>query len=101
VNPLDQFYETLVQAAAAEAERRVMERLQNNSITPDRTLSVAETAEYLCISESALRRLCREKAIPHRQHGAPGSKNPRYLFSSASLDRWKREEEKKNYQPVS
>lgn len=96
MTPLDQLYETLVQSAAAEAERRVLERIQLNQAA-DRTLDLREAAEYLRVSDSTLRRMCREKAIPHRTHGAPGSKNPRYLFSSASLDRWKRGEEQRNY----
>lgn len=66
-------------------------------VSPDRTLSFAEACKYLHMSEYTLRRLCREKRIPHRTYGADGSKNPRYLFSTASLDRWIREEEERNY----
>ncbi|AEG59345.1 helix-turn-helix domain-containing protein [Desulforamulus ruminis] len=98
MTPLDHLYETLIQTAAAEAERRVLERIQLQSIVPDRTLSLKEAAEYVHISESALRQLCKEKRIPHRINGSDGSKNPRYLFSSLRLDRWMREEEEKNYQ---
>jgi excisionase family DNA binding protein len=68
--------------------------------TPDRTLTFSEACEYLHMSEYTLRRLCREKKIPHRVYGVEGSKNPRYLFSSARLDRWIREQEEENYQPV-
>ena len=66
-------------------------------VSPGRTLSFAEACEYLHMSEYTLRRLCREKRIPHRTYGADGSKNPRYLFSTASLDRWIREQEEANY----
>jgi excisionase family DNA binding protein len=69
------------------------------SIAPDRTLSFAEACEYLHMSDYTLRRLCREKRIPHRVYGAEGSKNPRYLFSSRRLDQWIREQEEINYRP--
>lgn len=97
MSPLDQLYETLVQSAAAEAERRVVERLK---LTPiDRTLDLHEAAEYMRLSESTLRKMCREKTIPHQKYGAVGSKNPRYLFSTVSLDKWKHEQEELNYHP--
>ncbi|MEK4381139.1 helix-turn-helix domain-containing protein [Aeribacillus sp. FSL K6-2848] len=67
------------------------------NLSPDRTLTFSEACEYLHMSEYTLRRLCREKRIPHRVHGADGSKNPRYFFSSSRLDQWIREQEEKNY----
>jgi len=75
-------------------ERRLRESL---SVQAERTLSFSEACEYLHMSEYTLRRLCREKRIPHRTYGADGSKNPRYLFSTTSLDRWIRDQENSNY----
>lgn len=68
------------------------------NISPERTLTFVEACQHLHMSEYTLRRLCREKRIPHRTYGADGSKNPRYLFSTVSLDRWIREQEELNYQ---
>lgn len=69
------------------------------NIAPDRTLTFSEACDYLHMSEYTLRRLCREKRIPHRVYGSEGSKNPRYLFSTARLDAWIREQEEANYRP--
>jgi len=67
------------------------------NVTPDRTLTFAEACEYLHMSDYTLRRLCREKRIPHRVYGYEGSKNPRYLFSQRRLDQWIWEQEERNY----
>lgn len=87
----------IVAMHVAEAEKRIMERL---AVASDRTLTVPEACEYLSMSDYTLRQLCKAKRIPHRTVGAEGSKNPRYLFSTVSLDRWKREEEEANYRPA-
>lgn len=68
---------------------------------PNRTLNIQEACEYLGMKEYTLRQLCREKKIPHLKYGAEGSKKPRYLFNTASLDKWIREQEEMNYQPAS
>lgn len=84
-----------------QLKEEILEELRAElNIKPDRTLTFSEACEYLHMSEYTLRRLCREKKIPHRVYGAEGSKNPRYLFSTARLDRWIREQEEKNYQPI-
>lgn len=70
------------------------------NVAPDQTLSFSEACEYLHMSNYTLRRLCREKKIPHRTYGYEGSKNPRYLFSSRRLDQWVREQEEANYRPA-
>ncbi|WP_233184289.1 helix-turn-helix domain-containing protein [Paenibacillus sonchi] len=84
----------IVAVYVTEAEMRIMERL---SAATDRTLTVPEACDYLSMSDYTLRQLCKAKRIPHRTVGADGSKNPRYLFSTVSLDRWMREEEARNY----
>ena len=89
-------------AIIADLKEQIKTELLNElrselNATPDRTLTFAEAREYLHMSDYTLRRLCREKRIPHRVYGAEGSKNPRYLFSSRRLDQWIREQEEANY----
>ncbi|WP_059050788.1 helix-turn-helix domain-containing protein [Paenibacillus senegalimassiliensis] len=84
----------IVTLHVSEAEKRILERL---SAASDKTLTFSEACDYLKMSDYTLRNLCKAKRIPHRTVGAEGSKSPRYLFSTASLDKWKREEEAKNY----
>ncbi|MNW58955.1 Helix-turn-helix domain protein [compost metagenome] len=86
----------IVALHVAEAEKRILESL---SAASDRTLSFSEACDYLHMSDYTLRSLCKAKRIPHRTVGADGSKSPRYLFSTVSLDKWKREEEARNYRP--
>lgn len=86
----------IIAVHVSEAEKRIMESL---SLSENRTMTFTEACEYTQMSEYTLRNLCKSKRIPHRTVGAEGSKSPRYLFSSASLDRWKREEEERNYRP--
>ncbi|MGV3138321.1 helix-turn-helix domain-containing protein [Brevibacillus agri] len=94
--------ESMIVQAVTTLRRQIKEELLEElrseiAVSPDRTISFAEACEYLQMSEYTLRRLCREKRIPHRTYGADGSKNPRYWFSTASLDRWIREQEESNY----
>lgn len=84
----------IVALHVSEAEKRILERL---SAASDKTLTFSEACDYLQMSDYTLRKLCRLKRIPHRTVGAEGSKSPRYLFSTVSLDKWKREEEARNY----
>ncbi|GAA0382397.1 helix-turn-helix domain-containing protein [Paenibacillus motobuensis] len=86
----------IVAIHVAEAEKRIMERIPASE---DRTLTFTQALDYLHMSEYTLRQFCKAKKIPHRTVGAEGSKSPRYLFSTVSLDRWKREEEARNYRP--
>ncbi|MBY0054102.1 helix-turn-helix domain-containing protein [Brevibacillus agri] len=95
--------ESMIVQAVTTLRRQIKEELLEElrseiAVSPDRTISFAQACEYLQMSEYTLRRLCREKRIPHRTYGADGSKNPRYWFSTASLDRWIREQEELNYQ---
>jgi excisionase family DNA binding protein len=86
----------MVAIQVAEAEKRIMERLSSGS---DESLTFTEACEYLKMSDYTLRNLCKTKRIPFRTIGAEGSKSPRYIFRSNSLDQWIREEEERNYQP--
>jgi excisionase family DNA binding protein len=85
-----------IEEMIAEAEHRILAQIQH-AAQPDRTLDFKEAVEYLHIPESTLRRMLREKRIPHRTHGSDRSKNPRYLFSTHRLDAWVREQEDLNY----
>ena len=91
---LEEAIRAIVADEVAAAERRLRESL---SVQPDRTIPFSEACDYLRMSEYTLRRLCKEKKIPHWTYGAEASKNPRYWFRTASLDRWIRDREEANY----
>ncbi|MDR9795249.1 helix-turn-helix domain-containing protein [Aeribacillus pallidus] len=91
---LNKIIRSLIIEEIAKVERRLRKELQ---VGTDQDLSFSEACEYLHMSEYTLRQLIRQKRIPHRIYGSPGSKNPRYVFSRSRLDQWKREEEEKNY----
>ncbi|MDF2683971.1 MAG: hypothetical protein K0R47_5161 [Brevibacillus sp.] len=78
----------------AAAERRIRESL---NVQSDVTLTFQEACDYLGMSDYTLRNLCRTKKVPYRTVGSDGSRNPRYLFSSSSLDKWIKDREAENY----
>ena len=95
-------FDSLFAQAFAELRKQLKEELReelraelNNA--SGRDISFSEAMKYLGMSDYSLRQLCKAKKIPHRTVGRDGSKNPRYIFNTASLDRWKREQEKSNY----
>ncbi|MEV2908611.1 helix-turn-helix domain-containing protein [Paenibacillus larvae] len=92
---LEQAIRSMIAEEITAAEKRIRESI---STEPDRTLTFAEACKYLHVSDYTLRQLCREKRIPHRVIGSEGSRKPKYLFSTVSLDRWVREQEELNYQ---
>lgn len=96
---IEQVIADMVAVQVAAAEKRIMESLSASSVE-NTTLSFTEACEYLQMSSYTLRNLCKAKRIPHRTVGVDGSKSPRYLFSSVSLDKWMREEEDRNYRPT-
>ncbi|WP_339248079.1 helix-turn-helix domain-containing protein [Paenibacillus sp. FSL R10-2796] len=96
MNTVEQAITEIVLTQVAAAEKRIMERL---SLKKDRSLTFSEACDHLNMSEYTLRNLCKTKRIPFRTIGAEGSKSPRYIFRSNSLDQWIREEEERNYQP--
>lgn len=101
ITSVESLFAQVITKLRKELKEEILEELRAElNIKPDRTLTFSEACEYLHMSEYTLRRLCREKKIPHRVYGAEGSKNPRYLFSTARLDRWIREQEEQNYQPI-
>lgn len=85
---------TIIADEVAAAERRIRESL---NIQSDVTLTFQEACDYLGMSDYTLRNLCRTKKVPYRTVGADGSRNPRYLFSSGSLDKWIKDREAENY----
>jgi len=97
VSTFNKLFEALVEEAAAAAEKRVMERLENMAV-PDRVMDVKEAAEYLGICDKLIYRLCEEKVLPHIQAGQLNSKRPRILLRQSTLDRWLREQEEMSVQ---
>ncbi|MCL6605518.1 MAG: helix-turn-helix domain-containing protein [Paenibacillus sp.] len=97
MSTIEEAIASIVAAQVFAAEKRIMERL---SVQSDRTLTFTETCEYLGMSDYTLRNLCKAKRIPYRTIGSEGSRSPRYLFTSSSLDRWIREEEDRNWRRV-
>lgn len=97
---IEKAFSTIISDLKEQLKEELLEELRSElRIVPDRTLTFSEALEFLHMSDYMLRRLCREKKIPHRIYGADGSKNPRYLFSSRRLDQWIREQEDANYRP--
>ncbi|SFE10903.1 DNA binding domain-containing protein, excisionase family [Paenibacillus algorifonticola] len=86
----------IIAEEVAAAEQRIRESL---NVQSDVTLTFQEALKYLGMSEYTLRRMCQAKKLPYRIVGADGSKNPRYLFSSSSLDKWMKQQEESNYKP--
>ena len=99
MNPAEKLYSAIVEAATAEAERRVMERIQAQAgVIQDRVLNTQETADYLNISRKTLYVMCAEKQIRHIPAGSQRSKKPALLFRQSTLDLWMREQEQKSIQ---
>lgn len=86
--------QAIIDEKVAAAEKRILESL---NVQSDLSLSFQEACIHLGMSEYTLRNLCRAKKIPHRTIGAEGSRSPRYLFSSVSLDKWMKDQEQMNY----
>jgi excisionase family DNA binding protein len=96
--PPEKAFAAIIDQLREQLKTELLEELRAElGAAPDRTLTFTEACEYLHMSDYTLRRLCREKRIPHRVYGAEGSKNPRYLFSARRLDQWIREQEEANY----
>ncbi|WP_240421607.1 helix-turn-helix transcriptional regulator [Paenibacillus periandrae] len=88
----DQIFESLVEAATAEAVRRVLSQVQTQ-IKPDRTLNTQEAADYIGVSRKTIYVMCAEKQIPHIPAGSIRSNKPVYLFRQSTLDAWMLERE--------
>jgi predicted DNA-binding transcriptional regulator AlpA len=92
------FLEGLAEKVAEKLLPKVIDQLQNElGIKEDKTLNVAEAAPYIGISAEMLYRLCDKKMIPHVRLSSSGTGRPRILFSSASIDAWRKEQERLNY----
>ncbi|MGC5773658.1 helix-turn-helix domain-containing protein [Paenibacillus pabuli] len=92
------FFEDLAKSVAKLLLPEVITALKSTPSSEDKTFDADEAAEYLNISKITLYRMCTEKIIPHMKMGGKSTKRPRLLFSSNSLDMWKKEEEERNYQ---
>ncbi|MEK3722264.1 helix-turn-helix domain-containing protein [Paenibacillus sp. FSL H8-0034] len=89
----DQLFESLVEAATAEAVRRVLSQVQTQ-IKPDQTFSTQEAANYIGVSRKTIYVMCAEKQIPHISAGSIRSNKPAYLFRQSTLDAWMLERER-------
>ncbi len=87
----DEFFEALVRAAADEAEKRVLARLEKVQVT-DRTLSEKEAALYLGISIETVRNMRRRNEIQYTPVGKKDSKRPRIIYQKSALDAWLRKD---------
>jgi excisionase family DNA binding protein len=73
---------------------------QQTYVEPDRTMEVKEAAPYIGVKPQLLYKLCEEKRIPHWRAGVSGSRKPNICFSSRALDEWKKDEMRRNYNPI-
>ncbi|KJB88607.1 hypothetical protein AZ66_06575 [Paenibacillus sp. E194] len=85
-----------IRSMIAEEVAAAEERLRNEITYQDRTLSIQEAATYISgegnpISVKTLYAMCERQEIPHRRVGR------RIFFSTATLDRWGREQDRKSY----
>ncbi|NGP62673.1 helix-turn-helix domain-containing protein [Paenibacillus thiaminolyticus] len=89
---LEQAIRSMIAEEVAAAEKRIREELGYQ----DRTLDIQEAATYISspskpVSTKTLYGMCERREIPHRRVGS------RIFFSTAALDRWGREQDRKNY----
>lgn len=87
MSAIDNLFEALVRAAADEAEKRVLARLEKSQ-ADDRTLSEKEAALYLGISIETVRNMRRRNEIQCSRLGKPDSKRPRIIYQKSALDAW-------------
>ncbi|AWP28754.1 helix-turn-helix domain-containing protein [Paenibacillus sp. Cedars] len=93
-----EFLEAIVDRVAEKLLPTIIEQLKTESIgKPDITMEVHEAAPYIGISPEMLYKLCANKRIPHIPLSSTGRGRPKLLFSSASIDTWKKEQEKMHY----
>lgn len=92
------FLNLIVDRLAEKLKPEIIEKLSSFSLAPDdKTMDVEEAAAYMKISKELLYRMCAEGSIPHIRLGSDGARRKRILLSSASIDKWKREQEMLNY----
>lgn len=92
------FLEAIAESVAQRLLPRVIEHFKSEAvIKEDITMDVHEAASYIGISPEMLYKLCSNKLVPHIPISSTGRGRPRILFSSNSIDAWKREQERLNY----
>lgn len=92
------FLEAIAERVAEKLLPTIIEQLKTESNSrPDITMDVNEAAPYIGISPEMLYKLCANKRIPHIPLSSTGRGRPKLLFSSASIDLWKKEQEKMHY----
>ncbi|MNR93689.1 Helix-turn-helix domain protein [compost metagenome] len=93
-----EFLDAIAEKVAEKLLPNVIEYLKNDSILKnDVTMDVNEAALYIGISKEFLYKLCTANGIPHMKLSSTGSGRPRLLFSSSSIDAWRKEQEHLNY----
>ena len=92
------FLESVAEKVAEKLLPKVIEHLKSQFTTKENiTMDVNEAAPYIGISKEMLYKICANEGIPHVKLSSTGSGRSRLLFSSLSIDTWKREQEQINY----
>jgi hypothetical protein len=95
------FFDEVVDRLADRLMPDILQRIASQiPVAQDRKMTIEETANSYPISEKLLYRMCKEKQIPHIRMGVIGSRKPKILLSSATLDAWMKEQEQQNYKPA-
>lgn len=92
------FLEAIVERVAEKLLPQIIEIL-NSKIIPqkDVTMDPEEVAQYIGVSKDTIYKMCADGSIPHLKIGAANSRKKKYLFSSLSIDKWRKEQEEENY----
>jgi len=93
-----EFLELIAERVAAKLLPEVMERISSiPPQKPDVTMDATEAAAYIGISKELLYQMCSEGSIPHLRLGSDGTKKKRIIFSSNTIDNWRKEQEQLNF----
>lgn len=97
----DKFLEAVVDRVVEKILPGIIDQIISHlPSSQERTMDVLEAAEHIGISKELLYRMSAASQIPHIRIGVEGTRKPKLLFSSLSLDNWKREQERENYRPA-
>ena len=95
---ISEFLDVIAGMVAEKLLPSVVEQLRvDTTIKKEITMDVNEAAPYIGISKEMLYKLCAANGIPHIKLSSTGSGRARILFSSSSIDSWKKEQEQLNY----
>ncbi|MBD7967712.1 helix-turn-helix domain-containing protein [Paenibacillus gallinarum] len=92
------FLEAVVERVAEKLLPQIIESLNSKLVTQkDITMDPEEVARYIGVSKDTIYKMCADGSIPHLKVGAANSRKKKYLFSSLSIDKWRKEQEEVNY----